>query len=84
MARAIAGLEGVSVLCAGSDGVDGNTTAAGAVVDGATWGEAGHDPDGAVARCDAYPALDAADALLVTGRTGVNHADLFVVAAVPC
>jgi len=84
VARHIAGLDGVSVLCAGSDGIDGNTTAAGAVVDGSTWGEAGHDPEGALARCDAYAALQSADALIVTGRTGVNHADLFVVAAVPC
>jgi hydroxypyruvate reductase len=84
VARGIAGVDGVGVLCAGSDGIDGNTTAAGAVVDGATWSEAGHDPAGALERCDAYSALDAADALVVTGRTGVNHADLFIVTAVPC
>jgi glycerate-2-kinase len=81
VARDIAGLDNVAVLAAGSDGIDGNTTAAGAVVDGQTWSEAGHDPAGALRRCDAYTALDIADALLVTGRTGINHADLFIVAA---
>ncbi|RMH40935.1 MAG: DUF4147 domain-containing protein, partial [Deltaproteobacteria bacterium] len=83
VARAIAGVDRVAVVCAGTDGIDGNTTAAGAVVDGATWAAAGPDPAAALARCDAYGALDAADALIVTGRTGVNCADLFVVAAVP-
>ncbi len=83
VARGIAGLDGVAVLAAGSDGIDGNTTAAGAVVDGTTWGEAGRDPASALARCDAYVALDIADVLVVTGRTGINHADIFIVAATP-
>ncbi|MGH7586093.1 MAG: MOFRL family protein, partial [Gemmatimonadales bacterium] len=54
---------------------------AGAVVDGRTWRElrqAGADPARALARHDAYPALDAADALLRIGPTGTNVADLVV------
>jgi len=83
VSRGIAGLDGVAVLAAGTDGIDGNTTAAGAVVDGTTWSEAGRDPAAALAHCDAYVALDIADALLVTGRTGINHADIFIVVATP-
>ena len=84
LARALAGTRHVSVLVAGSDGIDGNSPAAGAIVDGHTWEAiraAGHDPDGALARCDAHVALAAADAAICTGPTGVNHADIAVVAA---
>jgi hydroxypyruvate reductase len=78
VARRIRGKLGVRVLVAGSDGIDGNTDAAGAVVDGDTWA-AVVDGAGAVARFDAGAALAAAGASIVTGRTGVNHADLVVV-----
>jgi glycerate 2-kinase len=90
LARALAGTRHVSVLVAGSDGIDGNSPAAGAIVDGHTWdamraaaaGEpAGRDPGDALARCDAFPALAAVGAAICTGPTGVNHADIAVVAA---
>jgi glycerate 2-kinase len=84
LARALAGTRHVSVLVAGSDGIDGNSPAAGAIVDGDTWEAmraAGRDPSGALARCDAFPALHAVDAAICTGPTGVNHADIAVVAA---
>jgi glycerate 2-kinase len=84
LARALAGTRHVSVLVAGSDGIDGNSPAAGAIVDGHTWEAmraAGRDPGAALARCDAFPALAAADAAICTGPTGVNHADIAVVAA---
>ena len=86
VARDIAGVANVAVLVAGSDGVDGTGPAAGAVVDGGTWQAviaAGVDPARALARCDAGAALDAARATVVTGPTGVNHADLVLIAAVP-
>ena len=70
---------GDAVLVAGSDGADGNSGAAGAVVDAGTWDRiaaAGLDPDAHLASCDAATALAAAGAQVTTGPTGVNHADL--------
>lgn len=84
VARAIAGTHHVSVLVAGSDGIDGNSPAAGAIVDGHSWDAmraAGCDPEAALARCDAFPVLDAIGATVRTGPTGVNHADLALIAA---
>lgn len=72
-----------SAFVAGSDGVDGPSPrgAAGAYVDGATWDaivHAGLDPEDALRRCDAGTVLDAAGALVVTGPTGINHADVVI------
>ena len=56
-------------------------TPAGAFVDGATWAAitaAGLDPAAALERCDAGTALAAVGALVVTGPTGINHADLVI------
>ncbi len=80
-----------AALVVGSDGMDGPTpasrpTPAGAFVDGETW-EAmlavGVDPARALERRDAGPALDAIGALVVTGPTGINHADV-VLLYEPC
>lgn len=65
-------------LAFGTDGVDGPTDAAGGYVDGATV----TDPDHArryLARCDSYPYLHESGALLRTGSTGTNVADLWIV-----
>jgi hydroxypyruvate reductase len=73
---------GVRVLVGASDGIDGTGPEAGAIVDGDTWSRvalAGVDPEDALARCDAGPALAAIGAGLAGGPTGVNHADLVVV-----
>jgi glycerate 2-kinase len=80
-AAVLAAAEGPSpfLLAAGTDGRDGPTDAAGAVVDAGTWrrvAEAGVNPAEALARHDAWTALDAAGALLRTGPTGTNVMDL--------
>jgi len=70
---------GITILSAGTDGRDGPTDAAGAIVDGRTWVRlalAGLDPARALSGHDAYPALDAAGALLRTGLTGTNVNDV--------
>lgn len=69
----------VTLLAAGTDGRDGPTDAAGAIVDPTTWGaitSAGIDPSVALARHNAYDALDAVGALLRTGSTGTNVTDI--------
>lgn len=68
-------------LSGGTDGRDGPTEAAGAVVDGGSLGRmraAGIDPVARLADNDSNPALAAAGDLLVTGGTGTNVADLQV------
>jgi len=68
-----------AILAAGTDGRDGPTDAAGAVVDSTTWTairQAGRDPARDLVAHDAYPALDAAGALLRPGLTGTNVMDV--------
>jgi hydroxypyruvate reductase len=81
-ARALAGApRGVALLAAGTDGRDGPTDAAGAIVDGNTWSAitaAGRDPARDLAAHDAYRALDAAGALLRPGLTGTNVMDVVI------
>jgi glycerate 2-kinase len=81
-ARVLAGAPPrVALLAAGTDGRDGPTDAAGAIVDGATWSaiaHAGRDPARDLAAHDAYPALDAAAALIRTGLTGTNVMDVVI------
>lgn len=65
----------------GSDGTDGPTDAAGGIVDETTFAklsEAGFEVRKVLAENNAYPALSAADALLMTGPTGTNVNDLTV------
>ncbi len=72
------------LLAAGTDGRDGPTDAAGAIVDGETWNRitaSGRDPARDLAQHDAYPALDAAGALVRTGPTGTNVMDLVLLAS---
>lgn len=79
VASALDGIAGWRFLSGGTDGRDGPTDAAGAVVDGNTLARiraAGGDPAGLLANNDSYHALTLADDLLVTGATGTNVADL--------
>ena len=69
----------VALLAGGTDGRDGSTTAAGAIVDGNTWGRIaarGRDPAQDLAGHASHDALAAADALLRTGHTGTNVMDV--------
>lgn len=72
---------GITVLAAGTDGRDGPTDAAGAVVDAGTCSrirEHGLDPVAALADHASYAALDAAGALIRTGPTGTNVNDVVI------
>lgn len=80
----LAGATGVVVLSAGTDGIDGPTDAAGAIVDGATLSRGrlqGHDAADFLARNDAYNFLLASGDLLVTGPTHTNVMDIQVMVA---
>ena len=71
----------IALLAAGTDGRDGPTDAAGAVVDAQSWRAvraAGRDPERDLRTHDSYRALDAAGALLRTGATGTNVMDVVV------
>jgi glycerate-2-kinase len=78
----IAGTPGISMLSAGTDGIDGPTDAAGAMVDGETVSlarRAGLDPLSHLAANDAYPLLDRCGALLKSGPTGTNVMDVQII-----
>jgi hydroxypyruvate reductase len=81
-AEKIAG-EDITVLSAGTDGIDGNSPAAGAVVDGSTVERAGgrDTVQRALAGFNAYPVFDALGDAIVTGPTGNNLRDLRVLLA---
>lgn len=66
-------------LSGGTDGRDGPTDAAGAIVDGGTLKrirDAGGDPEELLDNNDSYHALSLSGDLLITGATGTNVADL--------
>lgn len=76
VARAVEGRR-VTFLAAGSDGIDGASSAAGAVVDGATWSAARRlRASAALARHDSGRLAARLGAAIVTGPTGVNLLDL--------
>jgi glycerate 2-kinase len=75
LAREIAGSTDLSIVVGGTDGSDGPTYAAGAVVDGTTWGEGAAE---ALMRADSGSYLEAGGALLRTGPTGTNVMDLLI------
>jgi glycerate 2-kinase len=71
--------EKITVLSAGTDGIDGNSPAAGAVVDGSTTTRsalAGLDAHAALERFDAYPFFKTIGDAIETGATGNNVRDL--------
>lgn len=82
-AQKVAG-ENITVLSAGTDGIDGNSPAAGAVVDGSTVQrskERGFSVSTAASQFDAFPLLESIDDAIVTGPTGNNVRDLRILLA---
>jgi glycerate 2-kinase len=82
-AAKIAG-ENITVLSAGTDGVDGNSLAAGAVADGSTLDRAqssGLNARAALEKFGAYPFFSALGDAIETGPTGNNLRDLRILLA---
>ncbi len=80
----IAGLPDTWIVGFGTDGVDGPTNAAGAVVNGLTVRRAtrlGIDARAALQRNDAYPFFKKAGGHISTGPTGTNINDLYLLIA---
>ncbi|HXO61729.1 MAG TPA: DUF4147 domain-containing protein [Candidatus Acidoferrales bacterium] len=76
----------IAVLSAGTDGIDGNSPAAGAVADGETLSRAhavGLDARDAFQHSDAYTFFNRLDDAIITGPTGNNLRDLRVLIAGP-
>ncbi|OGW40335.1 MAG: hypothetical protein A2Y97_10415 [Nitrospirae bacterium RBG_13_39_12] len=75
----INGTEGITLLSAGTDGTDGPTDAAGAIVDGQTVLKAktmGIDPQLYLKNNDSYSFFKKVDELFITGPTGTNVMDI--------
>jgi glycerate 2-kinase len=82
-AEKIAG-ENICVLSAGSDGIDGNSPAAGAIADGTTMERAkgrGLDSSAHLSGFNAYPLFEALGDAIVSGPTGNNLRDLRILLA---
>ncbi len=82
-AKKIAGKK-IAVLSAGTDGIDGNSPAAGAVADGETLARAhakNIDPDDYYRRSDAHSFFAVLGGAVITGPTGNNLRDLRILLA---
>lgn len=80
-AHAVAGLPGIYIAAVATDGSDGPTDAAGALVNGETWPRAvrmGINLDAALIRNDTYRALKRLNGHIMTGPTGTNVNDLYL------
>lgn len=72
----------ITVLSGGTDGTDGPTDAAGAVVDSSTWKKAanlGLDMDRYINNCDSHHFFKQEGGLIITGPTQTNVMDLIIV-----
>jgi glycerate 2-kinase len=77
----VRGLDGTVIAAMGTDGIDGNTNVAGAIVDGNTASRASRrrlDPSDYLARNDSGSFFRLLGDCLVTGPTGTNVADIYL------
>jgi len=78
----IEGIEGITLLSAGTDGTDGPTDAAGAIVNGETIRKAkflGIEAEEYLKNNDSYHFFERIECLFVTGPTGTNVMDIQIV-----
>jgi glycerate 2-kinase len=74
--------EGLLLLSAGTDGIDGNSEAAGALVDAACWKSArelGLSIDDYLERNDSFRFFEQTGGLIRTGPTGTNVMDIVII-----
>jgi glycerate-2-kinase len=84
VALGIAGLDGVHFASMGTDGLDGGTNAAGAIVDGRVVERAlrkGLDADSYMERNDSHTFFKKVAGLIMTGATGTNVNDIMIAIA---
>jgi glycerate-2-kinase len=80
-ASSIRGIKGILVASIGTDGVDGPTSAAGAVADGTTFKRGlkkGMDTDTFLRENDSYTLFNKLNDLIITGPTGTNVNDILI------
>jgi len=80
------GLPAFVALCAGTDGIDGNSPAAGAIIDHTTSERAraiGLDDRDFLARSDSYSFFVALGDAIAKGATGTNVRDIRILLAIP-
>jgi glycerate 2-kinase len=78
----LSGFDGVALASLSTDGVDGPTDAAGAIVDGETLAQAttlGLDPEAYLRENNSYKFFSKLGDLIVTGPTGTNVNDISVI-----
>lgn len=84
--QTIDGLNGTVMSALGTDGIDGNSPAAGAITDGNTYLRAKRrklNPDSFLSRNDSYNFFRLLNDSLVTGPTGTNVGDIYLVISNP-
>jgi glycerate-2-kinase len=82
LAMELEGMKGVTILSAGTDGTDGPTDAAGAIVDGGTAARAsslGLAPEEYFENNDSYHFFQKSGDILMTGATGTNVMDIQII-----
>ena len=81
----IAGIDGVAIAAMGTDGIDGNSKAAGAIVDGYTAKRAeikNLDQSKFLVRNDSFSYFNKLNDSIIIGRTGTNVGDLYLLVTI--